>query len=69
MARDPSIHAAACIVRVDICVGPLHLMTSSSAYCSVSGTVKPSALAVLRLMTSSELGRLHDRQVVPASGL
>jgi hypothetical protein len=29
------------------------LITSSAATSSVSGTVKPSALAVLRLMTSS----------------
>jgi hypothetical protein len=30
-----------------------HSITSSAAACRVSGTVRPSALAVLRLMTSS----------------
>src|SRR5437773_1737657 len=31
----------------------LHSITSSAAACSVSGTVRPSACAVLRLITSS----------------
>src|SRR5262249_1691051 len=32
-----------------------HSITSSAAACSVSGTVRPSALAVLRLITSSKV--------------
>jgi hypothetical protein len=38
-------------------------MTSSALTSSVFGTVRPSALAVCRLMDQLELGRLHDRQV------
>ena len=38
-------------------------ITSSARASSVGGTVKPSILAVSRLMTSSNLRRLHDRQV------
>src|SRR5262249_20342268 len=34
---------------------PHHSITSSAMACNVSGTVRPSALAVLRLMTSSSL--------------
>src|SRR5262245_33963713 len=33
----------------------LHSITSSAATCSVSGTLKPSAFAVFRLMTNSNL--------------
>src|SRR5262249_37153226 len=33
----------------------VHSITSSAAACSVSGTVRPSALAVLRLITSSNV--------------
>ena len=36
-------------------VAPSHSITSSAAACSVSGTVRPSALAVLRLITSSNV--------------
>src|SRR6266545_759163 len=32
-----------------------HSITSSAVICMISGTVRPSALAVLRLMTSSNL--------------
>ena len=38
-------------------------ITSSARPSSVSGTVRPSALAVLRLMISSTLVDLLDRQV------
>ena len=41
----------------------LHSITSSARASSVGGTSRPSILAVLRLMTSSNLRRLHDRQV------
>ena len=40
-----------------------HSITSSARASSGSGNVRPSALAVLRLMTNSTFGRLHDRQV------
>ena len=40
-----------------------HSITSSARPSSESGTVRPSALAVLRLMTSSTLVDLLDRQV------
>src|SRR5262249_10814908 len=36
-------------------VAPLHSITSSASASSLSGTVRPSALAVLRLSTSSNL--------------
>src|SRR5262245_21634111 len=36
-------------------LAPLHSITSSAMACNVGGTVRPSALAVLRLMTSSSL--------------
>src|SRR5215467_8959635 len=36
-------------------VAPLHSITSSASASSLSGTVKPSALAVLRLITSSKV--------------
>src|SRR5262245_28580542 len=36
-------------------LAPLHSMTSSARASSLSGTVRPSAFAVLRLMTSSNL--------------
>src|SRR5262249_56594330 len=36
-------------------LAPLHSITSSAATSSLSGTVRPSALAVLRLMTSPNL--------------
>jgi hypothetical protein len=38
-------------------------ITSSAVASSVGGTVRPSILAVSALMTSSNLPRLHDRQV------
>src|SRR5262245_48729344 len=34
---------------------PVHSITSSAATCSVSGTLRPSAFAVFRLITSSNL--------------
>src|SRR5262245_913036 len=34
---------------------PFHSITSSAVICMISGTVRPSALAVLRLITSSNL--------------
>src|SRR5262249_52861960 len=34
-------------------VAPLHSIPSSAVICMISGTVRPSALAVLRLITSS----------------
>ena len=40
-----------------------HSITSSARASSVGGTSRPSALAVLRLMTSSNLVGLLDRQV------
>ena len=43
-------------------LAPLHPMTSSARASSVGGTVRPSALAVLRLMTSSNVvGRCTGR--------
>src|SRR5260221_2077259 len=36
-------------------LAPVHSITSSARASSVSGTVRPSAFAVLRLMTSSNL--------------
>ena len=41
----------------------LYSITSSASASSVGGRSSPSALAVLRLITSSNLDRLHDRQV------
>ena len=41
----------------------LYSITSSASASSVGGTVRPSVLAVLRLMTQLELGRLHHRKV------
>ena len=42
-------------------LAPLHSITSS-ARASTGGTTRPSALAVLRLITSSNSSRLDDRQ-------
>ncbi len=44
-------------------LAPLHSITSSARASSVGGTARPSILAVWALMTSSNLRRLHDRQV------
>src|SRR5207247_1228747 len=35
--------------------GPFHSITSSAVICMISGTVRPSALAVLRLIARSSL--------------
>src|SRR5258708_39326274 len=43
-------------------LAPFHSITSSARASSMGGTSRPSALAVLRLMTNFEFGRLHDRQ-------
>ena len=40
-----------------------HSITSSARASSIGGTSRPSALAVLRLITSSNLRRLLNRQV------
>ena len=42
---------------------PGYSITSSARAISDCGTVRPSALAVFRLMTSSNLGRLLDWQI------
>ena len=44
-------------------LAPPHSITSSARASSVGGTSRPSALAVLRLITSSIFGRLLHRQV------
>ena len=44
-------------------LAPLHSITSSARASSVGGTSRPSALAVLRLMTSSNLVGCMHRQV------
>ena len=44
-------------------LAPFHSITSSARASSVGGTSRPSALAVLRLMTSSNLVGLLHRQV------
>src|SRR6266567_1128873 len=36
-------------------LAPLHSITSSAVICMINGTVRPSALAVLRLITNSSL--------------
>src|ERR1700692_3305479 len=38
-----------------VCIAAVYWITSSAVASNVSGTVRPSALAVLRLMTSSNL--------------
>ena len=43
-------------------LAPPHSITSSARASSVGGTSRPSALAVLRLITSSILGRRLHRQ-------
>ena len=53
-ARAASGHAAAPPSSVMNCA-PLHSITSSARASRVGGTSRPSALAVLRLMTSSNL--------------
>ena len=40
-----------------------HSITSSASASTLGGSSRPSAFAVLRLMTRVELGRLQDRQV------
>jgi len=62
-ARAESGHAASRLPTSDINLAPSHSITSSALACSVSGTVRPSALAVLRLITSSNLVRLLHRQI------
>src|SRR5262249_62147509 len=42
-------------------LAPLHSITSSARASSVGGTSRPSALAVLRLITSSNLVGARDR--------
>src|SRR5512132_2485193 len=44
-------------------LAPPHSITSSAATGSLSGTVRPSAFAVLRLMANSNFTVLLDRQV------
>ena len=44
-------------------LAPPHSITSSARASSVGGTVRPSALAVLRLITSSNLVGCSHRQV------
>src|SRR5215813_14620782 len=60
--RQPFGHASFCLALTDSRVHgfllqrrPNHSITSSALACSVSGTVRPSALAVCRLLTSSNL--------------
>ena len=44
-------------------VAPSHSITSSAMASTPGGMTRPSALAVLRLMTSSKFAQLHDRQI------
>ena len=61
-ARAASGHARRAAEKRDE-LAPSHSITSSARTSSVGGTSSPSALAVLRLMTNSNLvGRMH-RQV------
>ena len=44
-------------------LAPPHSITSSARASSDGGTIRPSILAVLRLITNSNLVGLYDRQV------
>ena len=62
-ARAASGHAAAAPPSSVMNSRRLISITSSASASSVGGTSRPSALAVLRLMTSSILGRCLHRKV------
>ena len=62
-ARAASGHAAAAPPSSVMNSRRSHSITSSARASSVGGTSRPSAFAVLRLMTSSKLGGLLDRQI------
>ena len=54
---DPTAVALVCIApeRMKSAVSAVHSMTSSARASSMGGTVRPSALAVLRFMTNSKV--------------